>query len=138
VRVKHHANLAFILDDLPGWEAAMLTELAAKKFTGAWIRHPRQRRLLRRLPHAWLRICRARPDLHFYAYKEVDRFRRLVEPDPPPNLLWVYSYGSLASSDCCWLLRVSTRPCCSSCCQSARTRATGRNLGAGCRRLCAL
>ncbi len=21
------------------------------------------------------------------------RFRRLVEPDPPPNFLWVYSYG---------------------------------------------
>ena len=51
---------------------------------------------------AWLRIRRARPDLHFYAYtKEVSRFRRLVEPDPPPNFLWVYSYGSLASSDCC-------------------------------------
>jgi hypothetical protein len=32
--------------------------------------------------------------MHFYAYtKEVDRFRRLVEPDPPDNLLWVYSYG---------------------------------------------
>jgi Gene product 88 len=45
---------------------------------------------------AWLRICRRRPDVHFYAYtKEVSRFRRLVEPDPPPNLLWVYSYGGV-------------------------------------------
>jgi hypothetical protein len=38
VRAKHHANLAFVLDDLPGWEQAMLTELAAKKFRSAWIR----------------------------------------------------------------------------------------------------
>jgi hypothetical protein len=46
---------------------------------------------------AWLRICRNRPDVNFYAYtKEVRRFRRLVEPDPPPNLLWVYSYGYLS------------------------------------------
>ena len=37
---------------------------------------------------AWLRICHARPDVNFYAYtKEVDRFRRLVEADPPPNFL---------------------------------------------------
>jgi hypothetical protein len=26
-------------------------------------------------------------------HQRVDRFRRLVEPDPPPNFLWVYSYG---------------------------------------------
>ena len=33
---------------------------------------------------AWLRICRARPCVNFYAYtKEVDRFRRLAEPHPP-------------------------------------------------------
>jgi hypothetical protein len=25
--------------------------------------------------------------------KEVSRFRRLVEPDPPDNFKWVYSYG---------------------------------------------
>jgi hypothetical protein len=83
------------LDDLPGWEAAMLTELAAKKFTGAWIRvHDAGDFFSDDYLQAWLRICRARPDLHFYAYtKEVDRFRRLVELDPPPNFLWVYSYG---------------------------------------------
>ena len=41
-----------------------------------------------------MRICRARPDTNFYAYsKEIDRFRRLVEPNPPPNFLWVFSYG---------------------------------------------
>ena len=73
----------------------MLTELAAKKFTGAWIRiHDAGDFFSDDYLHAWLRICQARPDLHFYAYtKEVDRFRRLVEPDAPPNLFWVYSYG---------------------------------------------
>jgi Gene product 88 len=34
------------------------------------------------------------PEVNFYAYtKEVDRFRRLVEPGAPPNFWWVYSYG---------------------------------------------
>jgi hypothetical protein len=87
----------------------MLTELAAKKFTGAWIRiHDAGDFFSDDYLQAWLRICRARPDLHFYAYtKEVDRFRRLVEPDPPPNFLWVYSYGYLSGFTCC--SRVPTR-----------------------------
>jgi hypothetical protein len=43
---------------------------------------------------AWMRICRSRPDTNFYAYsKEIERFRRLIEPNPPPNFLWVFSYG---------------------------------------------
>ncbi len=43
---------------------------------------------------AWLEIMRLRPGVEFYAYsKEVSRFRRLVEPDPPPNFQWVYSLG---------------------------------------------
>ena len=41
-----------------------------------------------------LRVARAVPDVLFYSYtKEVSRFRRLVEPDPPANFAWVYSYG---------------------------------------------
>lgn len=92
-RQTHHANLTFVLD-LPGWQPAILTELAAKRFTGAWIRIHDAGDFFDDYLHEWLRICRTRPDLHFYAYtKEVDRFRRLVEPDPPPNFLWVYSYG---------------------------------------------
>jgi hypothetical protein len=95
VRAKHHANLTFVLDDLPGWETAMLAELAAARFRGAWIRvHDSGDFFSDDYLRAWLRVCRARPDRHFYAYtKEVDRFRRLVEPDPPTNFLWVYSYG---------------------------------------------
>jgi hypothetical protein len=35
-----------------------------------------------------------RPSTGFYAYtKEVRRFRALVEPDPPLNFRWVYSWG---------------------------------------------
>ncbi|MFF8432202.1 hypothetical protein ACF07Y_45155 [Streptomyces sp. NPDC016566] len=43
----------------------------------------------------WLHIMRGAPkDLTFYAYtKEVSRFRRLVEPNPPANFKFVYSRG---------------------------------------------
>nr|WP_238598477.1 hypothetical protein [Saccharothrix sp. ALI-22-I] len=36
---------------------------------------------------------RRRRDLLLHYTKEVSRFRRLVEPDPPANLLWVFSLG---------------------------------------------
>lgn len=42
----------------------------------------------------WLGIARSNPGMLFYSYtKEVDRFQRLVTPDPPDNFLWCYSYG---------------------------------------------
>jgi hypothetical protein len=92
---RHHTNLQFVLDDLPGWETAMTAELGAHKFHGGWIRiHDSGDFFNDDYLQAWLRICHARPGVNFYAYtKEVTRFRRLVEPDPPPNFLWVYSYG---------------------------------------------
>jgi hypothetical protein len=95
VRAKHHANLAFVLDDPEGWEAAMIAELGAQKFRGAWVRiHDSGDFFSDTYTRSWLRIIRARPDVNFYAYtKEVDRFRRLIEPDPPTNFLWVYSFG---------------------------------------------
>ncbi|WP_432830876.1 GP88 family protein [Dactylosporangium sp. CA-092794] len=95
VRGRHQANLAFVLDDLPGWEAAMTAELGAAKFRNAWVRvHDAGDFFTDDYLRAWLRICRHRRDVTFYAYtKEVERFRRLVEPDPPANFLWVYSYG---------------------------------------------
>jgi hypothetical protein len=43
---------------------------------------------------AWLRIIALAPWATFYAYtKEVSRFKRLVEPKPPANFLWIYSLG---------------------------------------------
>jgi protein gp88 len=95
VLARHQANLRYVLEDLPGWEAAMVAELGARRFAGAWIRiHDSGDFFSDDYLRVWLRICHARPGVNFYAYtKEVDRFRRLVEPDPPPNFLWVYSYG---------------------------------------------
>ena len=95
VAAKHRANLMFVLDDPAGWEAAMIAELAARRFRGRWVRiHDSGDFFTDDYLRAWLRICRARPDVRFYAYtKEITRFRHLVEPDPPPNFRWVYSYG---------------------------------------------
>ncbi len=85
----------YVLDDLAGWRTAMVDELGAAKFCGGWIRiHDSGDFFSDEYLLAWLDICRTRPDTNFYAYtKEVSRFRSLVEPDPPPNFLWVYSYG---------------------------------------------
>jgi len=73
----------------------MIAEFGARRFQGRWIRiHDPGDFFSDDYLAAWLRVCRARPGVHFYAYtKEVARFRRLVEPSPPPNLRWVYSYG---------------------------------------------
>jgi len=95
VLAKHEANLRFLLDDLPSWEQAMCAELAAARFAGGWIRiHDSGDFFSDSYLTTWLRIMRARPEVNFYTYtKEIDRFRRLVEPDPPENFVWVYSYG---------------------------------------------
>jgi hypothetical protein len=95
VRVAHQANLMFVLDDLLGWEQVMLAELSAPKFVDGWVRvHDAGDFFSDAYLLAWMRICRARPRTHFYCYtKEVSRFRRMVEPDPPGNFLWTYSYG---------------------------------------------
>lgn len=97
VAARHLANLTYVLDDPAGWEAAMTAELGAARFTGGWVRvHDAGDFFDDTYLAAWLRIFAARPDVNFYAYtKEVDRFRRLVEPGPPPNFRWVYSYGGL-------------------------------------------
>jgi hypothetical protein len=95
VKDRHEANLRFVLDDLAGWEAAMIAELGCVRFAGGWVRiHDSGDFFSDEYLLAWLRIMRVRPEVNFYSYtKEVDRFRRLVEPVPPSNLRWVYSYG---------------------------------------------
>ncbi|GAA0505105.1 hypothetical protein GCM10010390_05000 [Streptomyces mordarskii] len=95
VKAKHEANLRFVLDDLPAWEQAMITELGAEKFRGVWIRiHDSGDFFTDAYTRGWLRVIRARSEVNFYAYtKEVARFRALVEPDPPDNFLWVFSFG---------------------------------------------
>lgn len=96
VLAKHERNLARILDDLPQWEADILAELTHSRFRGgkAVRVHDSGDYFSDAYLLAWLRIARAVPDVLFYSYtKEVTRFRRLVEPDPPVNFRWVYSYG---------------------------------------------
>jgi hypothetical protein len=96
VKAKHERNLARVLDDLPQWEADILAELAHPRFRGgkALRVHDSGDYFSDAYLLAWLRIARAVPYVLIYSYtKEVDRFKRLVEPDPPDNFKWIYSYG---------------------------------------------
>jgi hypothetical protein len=95
VRAKHTANLLLTVDRLPTWERWMTFEVRDRRMDGKIVRihdagdfHSEEYLL------AWLRIIRSAPRVRFYAYtKEVAMFRRLVEPDPPPNFRFIYSYG---------------------------------------------
>lgn len=101
VKAKHQENLRFVLEDLPGWEAAISAELAAPKFRGVFVRiHDAGDFFSDDYTRAWLRIIRAHPATTFYCHtKEVRRFRELVEPDPPINFLWVYSLGGTQDTE---------------------------------------
>uniref|UniRef100_UPI003F495447 GP88 family protein n=1 Tax=Nonomuraea sp. CA-251285 TaxID=3240002 RepID=UPI003F495447 len=97
VRARHVANLQYVLDDPAGWEEQMVAELSHKRHLGGWIRVHDAGDFFS-LPYlaAWLRIMRACPDVQFYCYtKQVRWFRQLVEPDPPDNFRWVFSYGGV-------------------------------------------
>ncbi len=101
VLARHEANLRYTLDDLDGWKAAMLAELDHPKFTGAWVRvHDSGDFHSAAYLLAWLDIARSTPETGFYCYtKELALFREHVEPDPPPNFRWVYSYGGTQDAD---------------------------------------
>jgi len=96
VRAAHTRNLQRVVDDLSGWRDDMIAELGASRYRGGkWVRiHDAGDFFSDEYLEAWLEIARAVPDVTFYCYtREVERFRRLVEPDPPENFLWVYSLG---------------------------------------------
>ncbi|MFD5079544.1 hypothetical protein [Streptomyces sp. NPDC058371] len=102
-RARHLRNLRMVLDTPLLWHERMAAEL----------RHPRYQPDAEKgkLGHIrihdagdffddaytlmWLQIMRGAPKgLTFYAYtKEVSRFRRLVEPNPPANFKYVFSRG---------------------------------------------
>jgi hypothetical protein len=88
------------LDDLPGWTDAMIRELSAPRLIGKFVRvHDAGDFFSDAYTLAWCRVMRACPQVTFYCYtKEVRRFKRLIEPDPPENFLWVYSYGGREDS----------------------------------------
>lgn len=91
----HTRNLMMILDDIDNWEAQMNLELEHPKFNGAFVRiHDGGDFFSDDYLEAWMRIARNHPETTFYCYtKEVVRFRKLVEPNCPPNFKYVFSYG---------------------------------------------
>lgn len=96
VLAAHQRNLKMILDTPQEWEQQMAAELQHKRYCNKWIRlHDSGDFFSDAYLPAWLRIMRGAPEgVRFYCYtKSVDRFRRLVEPDPPANFLWCYSLG---------------------------------------------
>ena len=95
VRAAHMRNLERVLDDLEGWTAEMTAECTRPKMNGAWVRiHDAGDFFSDEYLEAWLTVARAAPGVTFYCYtKEIERFRRIVEPNAPANFNWVYSKG---------------------------------------------
>lgn len=95
VIARHQQNLAYTLDDLPGWTRQMAAELAHPRHRGGWIRiHDSGDFYSPAYLAAWLRIIAFRPAVNFYAYtKEVSLLKALYAPSPPRNFRVVYSYG---------------------------------------------
>lgn len=100
VLAAHQRNLQYVMDDLPGWEAQMTTELQHRRYrpTATHAIHVRVHDAgdFFSLPYlqAWLRIARANDHAIFYGYtKAVRMFERWVQPAPPANFRFRYSYG---------------------------------------------
>lgn len=91
---RHQRNLAYVLDDLAGWTQQMIDEISRKRGPVIIRIHDAGDFFSDTYLRAWLTVMAAHPSVRFYAYtKEIDRFRRLIEPSPPANFKWVYSYG---------------------------------------------
>jgi hypothetical protein len=95
VRAAHERNLRLVLDHLAAWERIMAHQLRQPRYRGKHVRiHDSGDFFSDDYLSAWLRIMRGAPWVTFYAYtKEISRFKRLVEPDPPTNFHWIYSLG---------------------------------------------
>lgn len=95
VRGRHIQNLEYVLYHLEEWKAQMLSEVQHKKMKGKHVRiHDAGDFFSDEYLLAWLDIANLTPDVTFYCYtKEVSRFKRLVEPNCPPNFRYLYSMG---------------------------------------------
>jgi hypothetical protein len=96
VKAAHMRNLLMVLDTPLLWKAQMSEELQHDRYRNRAIRiHDAGDFFSDAYLLLWLDIMRGAPKgITFYAYtKEVSRFRRLVEPNPPVNFKWVYSLG---------------------------------------------
>ncbi|MFD6334900.1 hypothetical protein ACFWGI_35730 [Streptomyces niveus] len=102
-RARHLRNLRMVLDTPLLWQERMTAELRHRRYQPnaekgrlGYIRvHDAGDFYDDAYTLMWLQIMRGAPKgLTFYAYtKEVSRFRRLVEPNPPANFKFVYSRG---------------------------------------------
>ena len=95
VRQRHIANLEYVLEEPEAWFAQMLEEVQKPRMRGKHIRiHDSGDFFSEDYLRLWLKIARLTPDVNFYCYtKEVALFKRIVEPDCPPNFRYLYSMG---------------------------------------------
>lgn len=94
VRERHERNLAYVLDDLPGFTAHMIDEIGRKRRPIIVRIHDAGDFFSPQYLQAWRQVMAACPDSRFYTYtKEIALFRQLIEPSPPPNFKFAYSYG---------------------------------------------
>lgn len=91
---RHQRNLAYVMDDLPGWTQQMIDEIGRKRGPVIVRIHDAGDFFSEQYLRAWLQVMAAHPNARFYCYtKEIDLFRRVIEPNPPGNFKWAYSYG---------------------------------------------
>jgi len=94
VKRAHLSKLEMLLNDLPGWEEQMTTELKAKRYRGGkWVRiHDSGDFFSPEYFAAWVRIAQATPDVRFYAYtKEVKMVKEWGTL--PENFIIIFSMG---------------------------------------------
>lgn len=93
VKAAHTRNLELTLDDLDGWQRAVIEELKAKRYLGGKsVRiHDSGDFYSKEYFEAWVAIAVATPWVFFYAYtKEVATAKRYKLPE---NLVIIYSMG---------------------------------------------
>ena len=95
VKARHVANLEYVLQDPQGWYEQMLKEISRPVMKGRHVRiHDAGDFFSEEYLQLWLDLAKAVPDVTFYCYtKEVSLFKRVVEPNCPPNFRYLYSLG---------------------------------------------
>ena len=95
VKGRHIANLEYILEEPTEWFNQMLGEVQKPKMVGKFIRiHDAGDFFSEKYLRLWLQIAIQTPQVTFYCYtKEVSMFKRVVEPNCPPNFRYLYSMG---------------------------------------------
>jgi len=95
VKGRHIANLEYILEEPEVWFNQMLEEVQKPKMVGKFIRiHDAGDFFSEEYLNLWLKIAIQTPEVTFYCYtKEVSMFKRIVEPNCPPNFRYLYSMG---------------------------------------------